>query len=68
MNYGLSSRPGNNDEDQKALEERIRMISQTQERIILSTFEIDADTSGRKKYCVGSFDYSTGPGLSCKNG
>ncbi len=31
----------------EALEERIRLISQAQEEIILSTFEIDADTSGR---------------------
>ncbi|MCD8397622.1 MAG: phospholipase D family protein [Lachnospiraceae bacterium] len=31
----------------EALEERIRLISQAQEEIILSTFEIDADTSGK---------------------
>ncbi|MCD7738217.1 MAG: phospholipase D family protein [Lachnospiraceae bacterium] len=30
----------------EALEERIRLISQAQERIILSTFEIDADSTG----------------------
>ncbi len=31
----------------EALEDRIRMISQATERIILSTFEIDADNSGK---------------------
>ncbi|MCD8326638.1 MAG: phospholipase D family protein [Lachnospiraceae bacterium] len=30
----------------EALEERIRLISQAEERIILSTFEIDADSTG----------------------
>lgn len=31
----------------EALEERIRLISQAEEEIILSTFEFDADTSGK---------------------
>lgn len=32
----------------EALEERIRLISQAKEEIILSTFEFDADTSGKQ--------------------
>lgn len=32
----------------EALEERIRLISQAEEEIILSTFEFDADTSGKQ--------------------
>lgn len=32
----------------EALEERIRLISQAEREIILSTFEFDADTSGKK--------------------
>lgn len=35
------------EDNQEALEERFRMISQARERIILSTFEFRADNSGR---------------------
>ncbi len=34
-------------QNNEALEERIRLISQAEERVILSTFEIDADDSGK---------------------
>ncbi len=34
-------------DNEEALEERLRLISQAEERIILSTFEIDSDSTGK---------------------
>ncbi|MCD7750142.1 MAG: phospholipase D family protein [Lachnospiraceae bacterium] len=34
-------------DNEEALEQRLKLISQAQERIILSTFEIDADSTGK---------------------